>query len=73
MYSFRLNKGNIFSKWIPKGSIFLIDLTLSHQTFVPAKNPQSRAEMNEVEWKSLTLKYEGQQSETKELPQQSQG
>lgn len=63
MYSFRLNKGSVFFfpsesllLFILEGSIFLTDLTMSPQTFVPAKNPQSRAEMNEVEWKSLTLK-----------------
>lgn len=59
MYSFRLNRGSVFFPseslllFIPEGSIFLIDFTLSPQTFVPAKNPQSRAEMNEVEWKKV--------------------
>lgn len=41
---------------IPAGSIFVIDLTLSLKTSVPAKGLQNIAEMNEVKWKSLTLK-----------------
>lgn len=46
---------------------------LSPQPSVPAKSLQSRAEMNEFEWKTLRLAYEGQQLETKEVPQQSRG
>lgn len=57
----------------PAGSIFLTDLTLSLQSSVPARSLQSRAKMNEVEWKTLTLTYEAQQLETKEVPQQSRG
>ncbi len=65
--------GEPFLLLIPAASIFLTDLTLSLQPSVPAKSLRSGAEMNEVEWKTLTLTYEGQQLETKEVPQQSQG